>query len=65
MSEIDPLTTRSTGALLLEISKRLPDNAEIKLKNNVVRVQHCWNLSNLTNAEDIDTALSTNFALFG
>ena len=38
-NEDEYLATRSTGTLLLEISKRLPDDAEIKLKNNVVRVQ--------------------------
>ena len=63
--EHECLTTRSTGALLLEVSKRLPEGAEIKLKNNVVRIQKSWDPNNLTRAEDIDNALITNFALFG
>ena len=63
--EHEYLTTRSTGALLLEVSKRLPEGAEIKLKNNVVRIQKSWDPNNLTRAEDIDNALTTNFALSG
>lgn len=50
---------------LLEVSKRLPEGAEIKLKNNVVRIQKSWDPNNLTRAEDVDNALITNFALFG
>ena len=65
VTEASQLNTRSTGDLLVEVSRRLPPNAEIKLYKGKMRVQHCFHFDDLFTAEAVDEALATNLELFG
>ena len=64
VNEANHLTTRSTGELLIEVSRRLPPNTEIKLYRGKMRVQHN-NHFDLFTAEAVDEALDSNLELFG
>ena len=65
INEANQLTTRSTGELLMEVSRRLPPNAEIKLYRGKMRVQHNYHFDGLFTAEAVDEALDSNLELFG
>ena len=65
INEANRLTTRSTGELLVEVSRRLPPNAEIKLYRGKMRVQHNYHFDDLFTAEAVDKALDSNLELFG
>ena len=65
IKEANQLTTRSTGELLVEVSRRLPPNAEIKLYRGKMRVQHNYHFDDLFTAEAVDEALDSNLELFG
>ena len=64
VEEAGQLATRTSGELLMEVARRLPPNAEIKLYKNKVRVQHCLHLDNLMSADSIDDALASNLEMF-
>ena len=65
INEANQLTTRSTGELLVEVSRRLPPNAEIKLYRGKMRVQHNYHFDDLFTAEAVDEALDSNLELSG
>lgn len=65
VSEASQLASRSSGELLMEVSRRLPPNAEIKLYRGKMRVQHNYHFDDLFTAEAVDEALATNLELFG
>ena len=65
INEANQLTTRSTGELLMEVSRRLPPNAEIKLYRGKMRVQHNYHFDDLFTAEAVNDVLDSNLELFG
>ena len=65
INEANQLTTRSTGELLMEVIRRLPPNAEIKLYRGKMRVQHNYHFDDLFTAEAVDDVLDSNLELFG
>lgn len=64
IEEASKLDTHSTGALLVEVSRRIPRNTEIKIISNRIRVQHTEHIDNLFAADSIDDALASNADLF-
>lgn len=65
INEANQLTTRSTGELLMEVIRRLPPNAEIKLYRGKMRVQHNYHFDDLFTAEAVNDVLDSNLELFG
>ena len=65
IKEANQLNTRSTGELLMEVSRRLPPNTEIKLYRGKMRVQHNYHFDGLFTVEAVDEALDSSLELFG
>ena len=65
VSEASQLSNHSSGELLMEVSRRLPPNAEIKLYRGKMRVQHSFHCDDLFTADAVDAALASNQELFG